>query len=274
VSDLFSFQILGQCIGVRCAERELLSLVRANWDYMASDARPERVYSVVRESSGVISLRPPDETPIESADASEFLHLLERNLVFELQKRRADLYFLHAAAVESEGKASLFIAESGGGKSTITWGLLHHGFAYLSDELAPIDLQRILVHAYPHALNLKQSPPSPYGLPAETVHTARTSHVPVPLLPRVAAPGSYPLASLWFVTYRPALTTPAVRSITPGEASVRLYANTLNQLAHPNAGLDAAVRIAAAVPSFLLESTGLDATCALVRSTLDAADIP
>ena len=212
----------------------------------------------------------PGQDAMVSMDTGEFLYELEHYLVRELQKRRTDLYFLHAAALETAGNAHLIIAESGGGKSTAAWGLLHHGFGYLSDELAPIDLRCIEVHAYPHALCLKQAPPLPYRLPADTVRTARTLHVPVPYLPRVAAQDAYPLGSLWFLRYRPELPGPMVRSITPGEASARLYANALNQLAHPNAGLDAAVRIAEAVPSFWLDSAGLDSTCELIRSTLTA----
>lgn len=260
-------------MGVRCDDAELQALVRANWGQMASSARPATVYSVVRDASRAISIRPPGRGPILATDTGEFLHELERNVVIELQRLRADLYFLHAAAVAAAGKAYLFIAESGRGKSTTVWGLLHHGFEYLSDELAPIDIQCLEIQAYPHALNLKQSPPLPYRLPTETVHTACTLHVPVRYLPRVAAPGTYPLAALWFVTYRPDLNAPTVRSITSGEAAARLYANALNQLAHPNAGLDAAVRIATAVPSFVLDSARLAATCALVRSTLSAEDI-
>lgn len=241
---------------------------------MTSNARPDTVYFAVRDASLAISIRTPGRSPIVSTDTGEFLHELERNVVIDLQKRRADLYFLHAAAVEAEGKAYLFIAESGGGKSTTTWGLLHHGFGYLSDELAPIDLERLQVHAYPHALCVKQLPPLPYSLPVETVRTPHTLHVPVQYLPRVAAPGPYPLAALWFVRYCPNASTPTVRPITPGEASARLYANALNQLAHPNAGLDAAVRIAGAVPSFGLDSADLAVTCALVRSTMSATDAP
>lgn len=248
-------------------------LVRANWGHMAANERPKIVFSVVRDSSGAIFIRPPTGSLIESADAGEFLHALEQSVVIELQSLRAELYFLHAAAVEAEGKSYLFVAESGGGKSTIAWGLLHHGFGYLSDELAPVDLQDLRVYPYPHALNLKRSPPPPYGLPAETVHTSHAAHVPVRYLPRVASPGTYPLASLWFVTYRPTMTAPTVRAITPGEASARLYTNSLNQLAHPNAGLDAAVRIAADVPSFVLDSAHLGTTCTLIRSTLNELDI-
>ncbi len=177
---------------------------------------------------------------------------------------------MHSAAAEVEGRACLLIAQSGGGKSTTVWALLHHGFGYLSDELAPIDLASMQVHAYAHALALKRRPPPPYALPAETIRTPHTLHVPAQHMPRVASTESCHLAAMFFVTYDPTASAPGVHSISCGEAGARLYANALNQLAHANAGLDAAVCIAESVPSFALDSADLAATCALIRSTLDA----
>ena len=82
-------------------------------------------------------------------DASEFLYKFEKDLTIQTQKLRRDLYFLHAATLELNCQALALVAPSGGGKSTMTWGLLHHGFKYLSDELAPIDLTTLRVHRFP-----------------------------------------------------------------------------------------------------------------------------
>ena len=142
--------------------------------------------------------------------------------------------------------------------------MLHHGWRYLSDELAPIDLSSMRVHAYQRALCLKTLPPQAYPLPAATVETPRTLHVPVQHLPAVSQLESCPLAAVYFVKYSPTASSPSIRAISPGEASARLYANNLNQLAHANAGLDAAIQVAKSIPGFALESADLAATCALV----------
>ena len=267
-----SFQILGIHIEVECADPELRALVQANWGHMAtSGARPDVAYSVAKIGApGGFSITRPGRALPPSADTCELLYQFEDDITIELQKRRADLYFLHAAAAEREGRASLFVAESGGGKSTTVWALLHHGFSYLSDELAPIDLASMQVYAYPHAICLKHSPPQPYSLPPGTIRTTRTLHVPVQRFPRPANAGSCPLMAAFFLSYRPSASAPTICSISPGEASARLYANALNQLAHPNAGLDAAIRIAKTIPSFMLHSADIASTCALVCSTLDA----
>ena len=106
------------------------------------ESRPGESLALLRNGQEVSIVQSPDD----------MLFLLEQDVTVELQKRRSDLYFLHSAAIERQGKAWLLAAESGSGKSTTAWGLLHHGFGYLSDELSPIDLDSMRVFPYAHAL--------------------------------------------------------------------------------------------------------------------------
>lgn len=204
---------------------------------------------------------------LDAATPDELLFGIEKSLAVELQTQRPDLYFLHAAAVEWMGKAYVFAADSGSGKSTTTWALLHHGFRYLSDELSAIDIESMEVFPYPHALCLKQRPPA-YPLPANTIDLGRTLHVPVSSLPAEVVTAPLPLGGVFLVRYRPELDQPQLRAISPAEASARLYLTALNALSHGNRGLDAAVHIAEQVPCFAIDSAGLPATCGLIRSVL------
>ena len=65
----------------------------------------------------------------------------------------------------------MLVAPSGGGKSTLCWALLQHGFRYTSDELAPVELAMLDVHPYPRTLILEREPALPYQLPARTLRT-------------------------------------------------------------------------------------------------------
>ncbi len=206
---------------------------------------------------------------LDCEDFGDLLYLLEGDLTIELQKRRPDLFFLHSAAIDWRGMVCLLAAESGSGKSVTTWGLLHHGFRYLSDELSPIDLESMLIAPYSHALNLKQPPAHPYPLPLEAVHLGRTIHVPVAYFPEETVSEPRPLGVVFLLEHRPELKAPEMRAMRPAEASARLYVNALNALAHPNGGLDAVVRIAGHVPCFAIASTELAATCALIASTVE-----
>ncbi len=263
-----SYRILGVNVAVHCPSPELQTLVQTHWGRMDSDQTDGDLKYVVSRTgpSSAISIDRPGQPTKWTTDEGDFLYQLEADSNIAVQRIRKDLYFLHAAVAEVGGGAYLFVAKSGGGKSTTLWGMLHHGWGYLSDELAPIDLSSMRVHAYPRALCLKRRPPQAYPLPDATVQTPRTFHIPVEHLPRVSHMVSCPLVAAYFVNHRPGAGDPAVRAITAGEASARIYANTLNQLAHANAGLDAAVRIAKSIPCFALDSADLSATCALIGS--------
>jgi hypothetical protein len=158
------------------------------------------------------------------------------------------------------------VADSGGGKSTTTWGLLHHGFRFVSDEFAPVDLGDGRVEPFPRALCLKRPPPAGYPLPAGCVRTSRTWHVPVDLLPDPPATERLPVGAVFFVRYEPARAKPVLRPLRPAEAGARLYTQALNPLWHPADGLDAALAVVTSAPCFALEAAGLADTCEMVLS--------
>jgi hypothetical protein len=207
----------------------------------------------------------------QAASLGDLLFYLEKDLVVELQKQRADLLFLHSAAVEYLGKAYLLAAESGGGKSTTTFALLHHGFGYLSDELSPVDPGAMEVHGYPHALCIKQAPPKPYVLPQEAVRLSNRTYIPTPVLPGSTISGPAPLGGVFLLRYSPELSVPQLRRISAAEASARLYVTALNALAHEDHGLAPVLRIAEHVPCFAIATAQLPETCALIRSTVEQA---
>jgi hypothetical protein len=198
---------------------------------------------------------------------ADLLSLIDGELVVELQRQRAELFFLHSAVLVERGGATLLVAEAGGGKSTTAWALLHHGFTYASDELAPVEPESLRVHPFPRALCLKDDPPGSYPLPPGALRTERSIHLPPALLPAPLQKGAAPLRAVFLV--RRGAPVPARRRLGTAEAGARLYPHALNALAHPESGLDAALRIAAAVPCFELLVGELPPACALLRATLD-----
>lgn len=267
------FRILDQGVGIRCADAGLRSLLLANFAAFEDPGVDVTIdYSVDRRPAGGFCISRNNEPVVEESDAGAIEYLvvysLEKLLTLDLQHLRTDLYFVHSSALERRGRVIMIAADSGTGKSTTSWALLQHGFRYLSDELSPIDPARLDVHPYPHALCLKAVPPGPYPLPDNTRRTERTLHIPVAGL--LAAPIMHPtpLGALLFLRRDSRVTTPACARISPAEAGARLYANTLNALAHPGNGLDTAIRIATAVPAFTVSAGELRATCELI-STLE-----
>jgi hypothetical protein len=269
----FGFRIFARRVVARC-DPELAPLLEHNFGHLRASVSGERPadldYVLRRDCDGFVLERPHGE-PLCAAEEGELLYLLEKDLTVELQLLRRDLYFLHAAALATTDSAMLVVGASGAGKSTLCWALCHHGFRYLSDELAPIDLVRLDVHAYPHALCLKSAPPEPYVLPRSTLETACTLHVPASALPGGVG-DTAPLRAIFFLESdfsRP--VEPAVRPLSAAAAGARLLANALNPLAHAADGLDPAIAIAQRVRRFELRPGDLERTCALVASTLASA---
>ena len=169
--------------------------------------------------------------------------------------------------MERDRAVWLFVGASGAGKSTTAWGLLHHGFNYLSDELAPIELDTLEVLPYPHALCLKRRPPPPYLLPAESLDLGRTIHVPARSLPSLSRLDACALQAVFFVGQDARGREPVLRRVSTAEAAARLYVSTLNALAHEARGLDAVLRVAGRVPCFVLQAGDLQRTCELIAAT-------
>ena len=265
---IFSMAVLGLHIQVDSTTVAVSKLLASGFGGMpapGSGRPPDLEYAVTKQGSSY-SIRRPKGAPLRAANRGDLLFQLEKDITVELQLRRADLFFLHSAAVEWRGRAYLLAAESGWGKSTTTWPLLHHGFGYLSDELSAVDLESMQVHSYPHALCLKQDPPQPCSLPDEAIRLAKTIHLPAQCLPGSIVAGPLPLGGLFLLSHSPGGGTPNLRPVSAAEASACVYVIALNALVHPNRGLDAVVRIAGHVPSFALTAADLPQTCTLIRS--------
>ena len=131
---------------VHCADDETATLLDMVFGALriASEAPSAAVAATYRVDRGGswpgYRIRDGDGGTTTLADADALLFHLDKSLTMALQRRRSDLYFLHAAAVAMGNRVALLPAPSGTGKSTLTVGLLERGFDYLSDELAPIHL--------------------------------------------------------------------------------------------------------------------------------------
>lgn len=82
-------------------------------------------------------------------------HRIIMPLLVEALRHRG-LFMLHAAALAHAGRAALFPAPSGAGKTTLTIALLRAGFSFLSDDnpLLAAAGHRVAVYAFPDRLNV------------------------------------------------------------------------------------------------------------------------
>lgn len=234
----------------------------------ANADRADFEYDIGANSAGYLLLRSDDELNISAASLGELVYALEGDIVVQLQLRRPDLLFLHAAVISNERSACLLTGPSGAGKSTICWGLLHHGFRYSSDELAPIRLADMTVHPYAHALCLKRIPPDDYRLPRDAIRSKRGYHVPVTAMPLRFQRTPPAIRHLFFVQYDPNLVTPELTAVDAAEATARLYPNVLNALAHDGDGLAAVADLVSGLTCLNVRSAQLKNTCEMLANYL------
>ena len=163
---------------VECESEHIVSILRAGFSaFLVEQCDYTLKYSITTgKEQGFIIQRYGLDHEMGAENTYALLYNFEKDLTIELELCRKDLFFVHGAALELGGKAILISAPSGSGKSTTTWAWLHHGFNYLSDELAPIALDTLNIQPFPHALNQKKHPPEPYILPEATFKTDRTMH--------------------------------------------------------------------------------------------------
>jgi len=268
---VLTLRVLDRGVRVGCEEPETQALIMATYGYMQGDpGETDLDYTVGRYAApATFFIKRRGGEPLTAPDDGTFLALFDRDIATELQKLRRDLYFIHAAVLKCANLALMLVAESGGGKSTVCWALLRHGFRYLSDELGPVDLKTLEVHPYPRALTLKREPPASYPVPPGAVRTSRGLHVPVQGLPEGISKGPVPLAAVFFLRHNPGAPQPSIRRISTAEAAARLYANALNPLAHAGDGLDGAIRIATASRCFEFITADLQASCSLLTARLE-----
>lgn len=263
---------------MRCGDEAIASLVEVAFGALmvpSSSIHSEMTgrYEIERSNSNTADgfhVRDPDGVCAQLEDADALLWHLDKTLTLALQHRRPELYFLHAAAVAFAGGVCVLPAPPGTGKSTLTLALLERGFTYLSDELAPIDITRGLVHHYAHAVNLKSPPPHPLRLPSGAIAIGRRFHVPTRFF-RKAGVSEEPLPLLAFVFPERSSESPTVcQRVTPSVAAVHLLANGLNAGAHRNDGLDVAVTLARRVPSFQINTRDLNTACTEIQTLMTA----
>ncbi|MDH5649517.1 MAG: hypothetical protein OEY67_07645 [Gammaproteobacteria bacterium] len=265
-----TLNFVGCPVSVQLNHPSLTEVLHKTYSALEVAQRPSNLHYVVSLDSGtgIMSLEQQGGSCYQTRELGELVFLLEKEATISIQSLRRDLYFVHSAALEHLGKGIMIVAASGTGKSTTAWALLKHGFHYLSDELAPIDISDMSIQPYPHAICLKARPPKDYPLPADILSTSSTLHVPAYTFAESVCHQPVTLSAIFFLDYQPGLSNPTVTPISSAETSARLYANTLNQLAHEDDGLAAAVAIARHVPGYSLVSADLGKTCQLLNEVV------
>src|SRR5262249_33205030 len=129
-----------------------------------------------------------------AATLADILSLVNRAVVRAFMRARPELVWLHAAAIEREGRAIVLVAPWGRGKSVLSASLVGVGWKYLSDDIVPVDSATLAVHPFPKTLRMRER--ADRALDREQV--ARLAKRDVPLGEDDIAPGPTACAGVVF----------------------------------------------------------------------------
>jgi hypothetical protein len=277
-AERLSLDLLGRWLRVRCARVKVMRDIASRYaacvcapDFAGGGrAAPDLEIEIRFAADGSMSLLAAGQPAITLANEADVHDELDRSIVIGLQRLRPEFYVLHAAVLSWRRRAFVLAGASGDGKSTTSWGLLHHGARFVSDELAPIDLTTRQVYPFERALCLKREPPLDYPLPASALRIGSCVHVPTAALPCATERTPQAVAGVVFVRHDPGRSRPELHRLSVAESAARLYASALNALAHDGRGFDAAVELASRWPAVALASGELKESCDLLGSWMDS----
>lgn len=107
------------------------------------------------QSSGLVI----EDTLYSLPEGEEFIGQAEM-MIFQRVIEKIDSHILlHAGVVSKDGRAYILYAPSGFGKTTLVLQLVSQGYAFMSDEYCPVNLENFRVEPFPRRVGIKNSSP-------------------------------------------------------------------------------------------------------------------
>lgn len=270
------FRALGHDFAVRTPDAALTRHLQGVFAALAVPGEPSADYVVRRVRTRGASRWETwygDERVTITGDPSMAVAMLLWHVNREAVARTPGLVRVHAAVASLDGGAVVLPAPMESGKTTLVAGLVRAGLCYLSDEVAALEPDTLMVRAYPKALSVDPGSwaalagleprvdaavagwlPEQWQLTATAI---RQHSVTATGQPRVVIFPRYDAASRTRLTPLPR-----------ADALVRLVQSTFHFDEQPGRDLEALGRLARVCDCYELVMSDLHAACALVRQTL------
>ena len=162
------------------------------------------------------------ETGIDGA-ASRLLRAFYREVVCQFLYRHPELVWLHAGCAASAVGAVMLPGEWGRGKSTLVMELVKRDWAYLSDDIAPLDPDNGTIVPFPSTPQIRSRPDK--ELPRERLGSLRKKAASLDGLRTADSP--HPLSMIIFPHYSRNETADLL-PVSPGHAVGKLLENCLS----------------------------------------------
>lgn len=206
----------------------------------------------------------------------ELLPYVEWSVNWEIPHVMPQYLHLHAASMEWEGRGVVFAGDAGSGKSTLTLGLIQHGWRYLCDEFALVDTELLSLTPYPRAVCVKRS-----GYPIlDAMGVAprcgrrhikgakgHVTFVSPHQFPGDATGRPCPVRCIVFPRYEPG-ARPVLTPISRAQAAFDLHRVCFNLFGCRRPALDVLAAIARGAECYRLRTGDLNETCRLLTNAV------
>ncbi|MGQ4538372.1 hypothetical protein ACUH94_07535 [Dermabacteraceae bacterium P7074] len=137
-------RLIGVPVLVRVGDNEVARLLSSLWRHVSDTGSEEPEITVVIP-----------ERMTEGRSDAEAAYAISCLVTRELieHHRGGSFLMLHVSVVEVDGRAVVFVAPSGTGKSMAAVYCAQQGGKYITDETVYIDTETLLVHPYPKPLS-------------------------------------------------------------------------------------------------------------------------
>jgi hypothetical protein len=223
----FAFESFGVQLRICADSRELLAraepFLPPGWRPVAAN-EDQYPLAIMEDRGGYVVYK--GSTCISEGHGLHYsLTMLEGQIRGHVAVLAPDRTFVHAGAVEYEGRAIIYPGYSFSGKTTLTEAFVRAGATYYSDEFAVLDSDG-LVHPYPKPLSIRAGDEH-----LQTDHSVES-------LNGVAGVEAVPLGLLIVTNYNPTAEW-APKELSAGEAALAVVSHTVTARTRPNEAIRA-----------------------------------
>lgn len=220
-------------------DRDLLTSLQILYPYTFFQGKSEIVITAIN-NAGTYSISHSAQL-IETKSPIQVIG----NIIFEETVYVSSLLPLHAGAIEKEGVAYIFLAATGGGKTTLIAYLSESKYRYITDDMTFINLENRNVQVTPLPLHLRPESISilaKYGYPISGTEIAIENIHRIVYTPKITSFRELPIGGIFFIKRSDAENR--CESIPKTEAVQLLMQNLMNGDAVNGASLKCAIKLA------------------------------